>query len=153
MFQDAGSSLPEATAILLAVDLFLTAYGWWLLLLTACLVTLFIYAMREPRSRLVIDRFFLNGRLTFDLPARYEAARFCRSFQTLLDGGLSLESALALARGGSSNSWFIRKLADGPVQRRRRRASSHCRSKSAVLPAARGGIRRGRRGDRPRGER
>lgn len=134
MFQDAGSSLPEATAILLAVDLFLTSYGWLLLVLAAALVALFIYAMREPRSRLVIDRFFLSGRLTFDLPARYEAARFCRSLQTLLEGGLSLESALALARGGSSNSWFIRNLADAQAGVAEGEHLRTALEKSAVLP-------------------
>jgi general secretion pathway protein F len=90
--------------------------------------------MRVPAWRLVIDRFFLNGRLTFDLPARYEAARFCRSLQTLLEGGLSLESALALARGGSSNSWFDRHLAEAQAGVAEGEHLRTALARSAVLP-------------------
>jgi general secretion pathway protein F len=116
MFQDAGAALPQATAILLDVDLFLDSYGWLLLLTLALGAGLFAYALRRPTTRLVFDRLMLTARLTFGIPARYEAARFCRNLQTLLEGGLSLESALALARGGSSNLWLDRVL--GEVQRR-----------------------------------
>jgi general secretion pathway protein F len=134
MFEDAGAALPEATAILLAVDIFLTSYGWLLLLFAAGLAALFIYSMREPRTRLVLDRFFLNSRLTLGLPSSYEAARFCRSLQTLLEGGLSLESALALARGGSSNSWFNRNLADAQAAVAEGQHLRTALAKSAVLP-------------------
>jgi general secretion pathway protein F len=110
MFQDAGAALPESTSILLSVDLFLNSYGWLVSLLAVLCVVLSILALREPRVRLAADRWVLTSRLLLGIPARYEAARFCRNLQTLLEGGLSLENALALARGGSSNRWLDRTL-------------------------------------------
>lgn len=112
IFENAGTALPAATAMLLALDLFLRAYGWWLLALAVLAVAGFVQALRRPATRLMIDRYLLGSRLMLDLPARYEAARFCGGLQMLLDGGLSLESALALASRGSGNSWFVRRLAE-----------------------------------------
>lgn len=134
MFEDAGASLPEATAVLLDINLFLEAYGWWLVLLAAAAAGAFAYAMRQPAARLVIDRFVLDSPLTLHLPSRYESARFCRNLQTLLDGGLSLESALALARAVSSNSWFNKNLAEA---QRSLAEGAHLRTalaQSTVLP-------------------
>ena len=110
MFQDAGAALPEATAILVNIDLLLNSYGWLLLLLLVFCFALTAYALRAPSTRLIVDRWLLTSKLTLGVPARYEAARFCRNLQTLLEGGLSLESALMLASGGSSNRWLDRAL-------------------------------------------
>jgi len=110
MFSEAGASLPAATAMLLTVGQILDAYGLFLFVLTLAMVVLFAIALRTPGPRLAIDRFFLRTPLTLHLAERYEAARFCRNLQTLLDGGLSLERALAAARDGSSNSWFRSRM-------------------------------------------
>jgi len=110
MFSDAGASLPFATAMLLATGRVFDAYGLLLFFLAAVTLAAFAVAMRTPGPRLAIDRFFLGTPLALHLPERYEAARFCRNLQTLLDGGLSLERALAAARDGSANSWFRSRM-------------------------------------------
>lgn len=110
MLDEAGASLPVVTQALLAVAAFLNSYGWFLLLAHVCALGAVLLALRRPQARLVIDRFLLDNPLMLDLPQRYEAARFCRNLQTLLDGGLSLERALAASRDGSANSWFKARM-------------------------------------------
>jgi len=111
MFSEAGAALPLPTRALLGVSWFVDTFGWLLLALTAAAAGGFLYAWRRADTRLAIDRLILSSRLTLDLPARFEAARFCRNLETLLGGGLSLERALAAAREGAGNSWFRSKLA------------------------------------------
>lgn len=111
MFEDAGGALPTATAALLAIDLFLSSYGWLLAAVLSASIVAFGLALRDTRSRIAIDRFLLDSKLALGLPARYEAVRFCRNLQTLLEGGLSLEGALALTRAGTSNLWLSSRLA------------------------------------------
>ena len=114
MFEDAGASLPTATAILLGVGQFVDAYGWLFLLAAVAGVAAFAVALRREHTRLAIDRFVLLSPLSLGLPQRYEATRFCRNLETLLDGGLSLERALAAARDGSGNAWFRARI--GAIQ-------------------------------------
>jgi general secretion pathway protein F len=106
MFSEAGAALPVATTVLLTVGQIVDAYGLLLLFLVCAAFLAFVVAMRTAGPRLAIDRFFLRTPLALHLPERYEAARFCRNLETLLDGGLSLERALAAARDGSANRWF-----------------------------------------------
>ena len=106
MFAQAGAALPAPTRMLLAIDWFVQTFGWPLVALTMLAMAAFAYALRDPRYRRVIDRLVLTNRFLLDLPGRYEAARFCRNLQTLLDGGLPLERALGAARDGSANLWF-----------------------------------------------
>lgn len=111
MFQDAGASLPAATQALVAVGQFVDRFGWLLVIAFALCVAAFMVALRRPDTRLVIDRIVLRSVFTLRLPERYEAARFCRNLQTLLDGGLSLERALMAARDGSANHYFRARIA------------------------------------------
>jgi general secretion pathway protein F len=116
MFEEAGASLPLAAAMLLAVEKFMDAFGWLLLLAAIAGLAAVAVALRRPETRLVVDRFVLHSRMTLGLPGKYEAARFTRNLQTLLNGGLSLERALAAARDGSANSWFRIRIAQAQAQ-------------------------------------
>ncbi len=111
MFEEAGASLPLAARLLLTIERFIDTFGWLLLLMGLAAAVAVVSAFRRQDTRLAIDRFALRSRLTIGLPGKYEAARFTRNLQTLLDGGLSLERALAAARDGSANSWFRTRIA------------------------------------------
>jgi general secretion pathway protein F len=131
MFEEAGASLPFAAALLLAVEGFISSYGWLLLLAGFAAVAAIVLLLRREDSRLAIDRILLRSKLTLGLPRMYEAARFTRNLQTLLDGGLSLERALAVTRDGSSNSWFRVRLTQVQL-----RVSEGERLKNALTEAA-----------------
>jgi general secretion pathway protein F len=110
MFEDAGAALPESTAFLLAIDRLFSDHGWLILAAFCAAVAGLVYALSRPGGRRAVDRFLLTSRITLRLPANYEAARFCRTLQMLLEGGLSIEKALALARDSAANSWFAHNL-------------------------------------------
>jgi general secretion pathway protein F len=106
MFQAAGAALPLPTKLLLGVGNFVQAYGIPLLALLAIAMGIFIYAWRRPDLRLRIDRVLMTSKVLLGLPVSYEAARYCRNLETLLEGGLPLDRALAAAQGGASNGAF-----------------------------------------------
>jgi general secretion pathway protein F len=106
MFQAAGTALPLPTRLLLGVGDFIQSYGLALLASFAVATGLLAYAWRRPDLRLRIDKLLMTSRLLLALPVSYEAARYCRNLETLLEGGLPLDRALAAAQGGASNGAF-----------------------------------------------
>jgi general secretion pathway protein F len=106
MFQAAGTALPFPTRALLAVGDFIQSYGLLLLALAISAFGSLAYAWRRPDLRLRIDRVLMTSKLLLALPVSYESARYCRNLETLLEGGLPLDRALAAAQGGASNGAF-----------------------------------------------
>jgi general secretion pathway protein F len=106
MFAGAGHALPTPTAILIAVGDFAGDYGWIVLLLLGAGLFAFVRSLRKPAFRLAVDRYVVRSRLTLELPLQYEAARFCRSLQVLLNGGLPLDRALVVAANTIKNRWL-----------------------------------------------
>jgi general secretion pathway protein F len=135
MFSQAGVTLPLPTRLLIAAGSFFNHYGWSLLAIIIILVTIFIYALKRPSTRLHFDHLLLTSRLTLGLPRAFEAALFCRNLQTVLDGGLPLERALGVARDGVANRWFRAQMSE--VQRavgEGQRLSQALTLKASVLP-------------------
>jgi general secretion pathway protein F len=112
IFAQAGASMPLPTQMLLGVGWFFQTFGLFLLILLIAAAIAFARAWREPRFRLALDRHVLETRFLLGLPARYEAAQFCRNLQTLLEGGLPLERALRASREGAVNRWFQLRMKD-----------------------------------------
>ena len=114
LFSHARVILPFPTRVLLAISNFLQSYGWLLLVVSVLAACAAIYALRRPAARLALDRFFFSSWLFLRVPSEYEAARYCRNLETLLEGGLSLDRALTAARSASGNRWFREQI--GQVQ-------------------------------------
>lgn len=134
LFSEAGVLLPLPTRILLSLGSFFDSYGWLLLAAMTALAGAFIFALRQPGARLIVDRLLFNSRLALDLPRQFEAALYCRNLQTVLDGGMPIERALAAARDGTGNRWFRAQIVDvqkavGDGQR-----VSHALTQTTVFP-------------------
>lgn len=111
MFSEAGVTLPLPTRVLMDIGGFFDTFGWPLLAIVIAAIFGFSYAWKRSDYGLVIDRLFVTKRFALGLPRQYEAARFCRNFQTVLDGGLPLEKALAAVRDSTANRWFSAQIA------------------------------------------
>ncbi len=112
LFEQSGAAMPVTTQILLGVKAFFDSYGWFFLAAILAAITGGIRLLRIPRFRLAFDRKLLVSRLSFGVPRIFEAALYCRNLQTMLDGGLPLDRALAAVRNGASNRWLQKELAN-----------------------------------------
>jgi general secretion pathway protein F len=98
IFADMGQMLPLSTRLLLAVSGFVR-HWWWAL--AAVIIVLFIVGKRFAESEAggrVVDRALLSLPGVGDLISRVEAARFARSFGTLIQSGVPILKSLTLVR-------------------------------------------------------
>lgn len=107
LFQDMGAALPLPTRIVMGVGDFFRDFWWALLVLIAITAVLVEKALAKPEVRDRFDSRILRLPLFGDLIWKLETARFCHTLSTLLKNGLTLLSALNLAKEVVNN----RKLA------------------------------------------
>ncbi|WP_110686767.1 type II secretion system F family protein [Salinicola aestuarinus] len=103
IFNDLGVTLPLITQGILAVSSFLESWG---MLLLAGLVgggCLLLATRYQPRRRLAQDQRLLGMRGIGPLLTRLETARLARTLGTLLGNGVTLLTALHIARDVSTN--------------------------------------------------
>lgn len=112
LFEQSGAELPLATQILLGLKAFFDNYGWLFLGAIVASIAAAVRLLQIPRYKLVFDRTVLVSRLSFGLPQTFEAALLCRNLQTMLDGGLPLERALAAVKNGVANRWLQKELSN-----------------------------------------
>lgn len=108
LFQDMGAALPLPTRIVMGVGDFFRDFWWALLVLFAAIAVLIEKALAKPEVRDRFDSRVLRLPLFGDLIWKMETARFCHTLATLLKNGLTLLSALNLAKEVVNN----RKLVD-----------------------------------------
>lgn len=103
LFSDVGGKLPFMTQVVLAASHALKDYGLIaFVVLVVAGFALFRWT-RRPSIRRIIDRQLLNMPAFGPLIRNAETARFARTLGSLLDGGVPLASALAIARKSLAN--------------------------------------------------
>jgi general secretion pathway protein F len=103
LFAEAHAALPRPTRFVIATGRFLRDDGWALLLGLAGLLLLYERAMRRPGPRLLRDRLLLRVPILRGIILDTATARLSETLATLLESGLELPAALALARGVVGN--------------------------------------------------
>jgi general secretion pathway protein F len=98
LFEQSGVALPRPTRILIGVGAFVSAYGLLMLLVLLALGLTLRAALRLPAFRLAADRLLLRLPVAGGLAREVLAARFGRTFGTLLLNGMPLVGALAVVR-------------------------------------------------------
>ena len=98
LFEQNGAALPRPTQLLIDAGHVLSAYGLWLLGALVLAVIAAREALRRPGPRLVWDRFTLRIPVVGRLAKEIVAARFARTFGTLLANDVPLIAALGIAR-------------------------------------------------------
>ena len=104
LFADAGHELPLITQLVVGIGGFV--HDWWWGLAGVIVAGVFYTRMRlrEPAARAAWDRRLLALPLIGDLITKYEAARFTRTLGTLMQSGVGLLDAIAIAREVVTNS-------------------------------------------------
>lgn len=104
LFSDAGGALPPMTRAVLAASHL--ARRWWAPAVVGLVAAGFVFSriLKRPEVRLWFDRVVLRLPQLGQLVAMAEAARFMRVLASLVEGGVALPEALAIARRSLSNS-------------------------------------------------
>jgi general secretion pathway protein F len=104
LFEQNGAQLPHATQLMIDLGAFVSQYGL-IMLAGLVLATLgFRQALQRPGPRAVLDRMLLRLPVIGGLAKEVMAARFSRTFGTLLQGGVPLIAALTVVRDVLGNA-------------------------------------------------
>ena len=104
MFEESGKALPLPTQIVIAAGDIVQHY-WWVLILGAIgIYSWFAGQLRQAETRYRWDKRFLALPLVGDLVAKLEVARFARTLGTLVGNGVTLLTALSIAKETLSNT-------------------------------------------------
>ena len=86
------------TTFVLSLSHVLRDYWWAYIPLTVALVTYGVIKLRSPKGQLWLQRFSLKVPLVRTLVVQTALARFCRTMETMLEGGLSIVKSLQMGR-------------------------------------------------------
>lgn len=117
---ETGTALPVATRILIAISNFMTGYWWLLIILFVGLLFAIKIALSSRTGRWIFDAMTLRLPVFGKLFQKILLVRFCRSMNTLLLGGVSIENSLSIAGDVVSNMTYkslinqtIKEIEDG----------------------------------------
>lgn len=108
IFADFEQALPWNTRLLIFVSDLFVNYWWALLGLAALGVVSFVRWIRTPRGRSAWDTRMLSVPIVGKLQTMIAVARFSRTLATLLSSGVSLLTALDIARNVLGNVELMR---------------------------------------------
>jgi general secretion pathway protein F len=103
IFEQAGAELPASTRALMLLGQMAGAAAPWLLVIAVAAVLIARRALAAPALRLKVDRFLLRLPVAGRLLQETLAARLTRTLGTLLQNGMPLISALAIAKDALGN--------------------------------------------------
>ena len=103
IFEQAGAELPASTRALMLLGQMTGAAAPWLLVAAVAAVLIARRALAAPALRLKVDRFLLRLPVVGRLLQETLAARLTRTLGTLLQNGMPLISALAIAKDALGN--------------------------------------------------
>lgn len=116
LLDNSQAELPFASMAVIAASQFLRAYGLWLLAGLVVIGLALRNVLARPSSRIRFDETMLRLPLVGDLVRRIETARFSHTLGALLEGGVPLPNALALAQrtvGNTAIAAAIATIAEG----------------------------------------
>jgi general secretion pathway protein F len=134
MFVDAGRELPLLTRAVVASGQFVEQWWWAIGLAFAGLVLWFRRAWRDPVRREAWDARLLRIPLVGRLLQRIEAGRFTRTLGTLMGNGVSLLTAMDIAKEIVGNRVIARGLSEAAVKVRQGEGLARPLMEADVLP-------------------
>ena len=103
IFSSFGAALPALTQAIVGVSRFVTNHGLLLLVAAAVAVLLLRRAAQSEGGRRLMERALLRTPAVGGVLARFALVRFCRMLGTLLGAGVSMVTALKVAREALGN--------------------------------------------------
>ncbi|MEJ2577307.1 MAG: type II secretion system F family protein, partial [Gammaproteobacteria bacterium] len=134
MFTEAGRELPLLTQLVVATGSFVERW-WWAIGLAGLAAALwFRQQLRDPVERERWDQRLLRLPLAGALVTKIEAGRFTRTLGTLLGNGVSLLTAIDIAKEIVGNRVIARSLAQVALRVRQGEGLARPLAAAAVFP-------------------
>jgi len=134
MFKSAGKALPVSTQIVVALAEWLQNY-WWILVGGTFVISSYMkYQMADPIRKKVWDGYFLKLPLYGSILINKETANLSRTLGTLLGNGVSIVSAMVIARETIENLVIAEAIADTEEQIKQGRHISDALLEKAIFP-------------------
>ncbi|MEF3076593.1 type II secretion system F family protein [Methylobacter sp. Wu1] len=134
MFESAGKALPVPTQIVVGLAEWLQSYWWILVLLIVVAYGYMNFQLADPVTKKAWDRRFLAMPLFGSIILNKETANISRTLGTLLGNGVSILTALAIARETVDNLALAEVCADAEEQLKQGRNMSDALLEKGVLP-------------------
>jgi general secretion pathway protein F len=106
-----AAQLPAASRLVMGASQGLRAYGWLLLGLVVALVFAVRLWLRQPGVARVFDRWVLRLPQIGTLVVHSQTAQFARTLSVLVEGGVALPQALAMAQRSLGNTHLADSVA------------------------------------------
>ncbi len=106
LFASAPGQLPAASLAVMAASRFLRDNGWLLLLALVAVVFVARAVLRRPTVRAVVDRVLMRLPQIGPLIVHGQTAQFARTLSVLVDGGVALPQAMAMAQRSLTNAYL-----------------------------------------------
>jgi general secretion pathway protein F len=104
LFQDTGAKLPMMTQVIMGASHMVKYYGLYAAGFIAIAVFLLYRWVQQPSVRRLVDRQVLRLPIIGSIVRNAETARFARTLGSLIDGGVPLAAALAIAQRSLANT-------------------------------------------------
>lgn len=104
MFEESGKALPLPTQIVIAAGDTVQHYWWAMIMAAIGIYSWFSRQLQQAETRYKWDKRFLALPLVGDLVAKLEVTRFARTLGTLIGNGVTLLTALAIAKETLNNT-------------------------------------------------
>jgi general secretion pathway protein F len=134
LFSGEHARLPFATRMVMGTSEAVRAYGWVMLAAVVAAVVAVRQWLRRPGSRATLDRAILATPWLGPVVAEAQTAAFARTLGSLVDGGVALPAAVAIAQGSVSNTHMASAIAKVAVGLRHGGGLSGPLAASGVFP-------------------
>jgi general secretion pathway protein F len=105
-FAGAPGQLPAATVAVMGASRFLRDYGWFVLGGVVACGFLVRAALRQPGVRATTDRLLMRVPQIGPLIVNAQTAQFARTLSVLVEGGVALPQAMAMAQRSLTNAYL-----------------------------------------------
>lgn len=134
IFEDFGQALPWNTRLLIFMSNTVVNYWWLLILGTVAIVYGFVRWLSTEKGRSLWDSRILKMPVVGSLALMIATARFTRTLATLLSSGVSLLTALDIARNVLGNTELMRVVEDARASIREGESISAPLKRSGKFP-------------------
>ena len=134
LFAQNGAKLPASTQLLVDLGHVVATDGLYILIGLAVCALLIVQALRQPRIRLVFDRLMLRLPILGRLAREVLAARFSRTFGTLMLNGVPLIAALGIVREAIGNRAAVAAVDAATVSAKSGSGLSRPLSEAGIFP-------------------
>lgn len=134
MFESAGKALPLPTQIVVGLAEWLQSYWWMLVLIVIAAYGYMNFQLADPVTKKTWDKRFLAMPLFGSIILNKETANISRTLGTLLGNGVSILTALTIARETVDNLALAEVCADAEEQLKQGRNMSDALMEKGALP-------------------